>query len=203
MPTSVPGISINRNSSWRGGRSRGFTLLEMLVVVAIIGLFVGAAVLSTDFVSFERKLEQEANRLSTIISFASDEALLQTQDFGIFICDDSYHFFIYSYEVEDWIPYGATPFEPRRFEDDMLVALSIDDREVILETEFAAFPRQMSQELTEEDLDELPDPQIVILSSGEVTPFRLEFLRESEIFEPGVLLNVAFDGQSEIVHSEF
>ena len=85
----------------------------------------------------------------------------------------------------------------------MLISLKIDDREVVLETEFEAFPRQMSRELTEEDLDELPDPQIVILSSGEVTPFQLEFLRESEIFEPGILLNVAFDGESEVVHSDF
>ena len=174
-----------------------------MVVVAIIGIFVGVAVLSTDLVGFNRRLEQEATRLGNIVSFATEEALLQTRDFGIFICEDSYHFFVYDYELEDWLPYGVAPFGPRQLEDDMLVFLRIDDREVVLETEAEAFLPQMTQQLTEDDLDELPDPQIVILSSGEITPFQLEFLRESELGTPGVALNVSFDGRSEVVYDEF
>jgi general secretion pathway protein H len=182
----------------RGGLCRGFTLLEMLVVVAIIGVFVGVVVLSTDLVSYERRLEQEARRLDTVVSFATDEALLQSQDFGIYICEDSYHFFVFSYEVEDWIPYAIRPFEPRRLDDDMVLNLWLEDRQVILETEAEAFPPRLTEELTEEDLDEFPDPQIVILSSGEVTPFQLEFLRRSEPLNAGVVLNMAFDGESEL-----
>ena len=48
--------------------------------------------------------------------------------------------------------------------------------------------------------DEPPEvqPQILLFSSGEVTPFDLEFLRESDILEPGYLLSMDFDGQYEV-----
>jgi len=198
MPTSYPGKSTKTQADRCGSECRGFTLLEIMVVVAIIGIFVGIAVLSTDLVSFERRLEQEARRLDTIVSFAADEALLQTQDFGVLICNDSYHFFIYSYEVEDWIPYGARPFEPHRLDADMLLALKLEDRDIILESEAEAFDPNQSEQLTEEELDDLPDPQIVILSSGEITPFQVEFLQRSAEFDPGVVLNMTFNGKSEL-----
>ena len=203
MPISEPGTSTRSDDARRGRFSRGFSLLEIIVVVAIIGIFVGVAVLSTDLVSFNRRLEQEATRLGTIVSFVTEEALLQTRDFGIFVCEDSYHFFVYDYAIEDWLPYGVTPFEPRRLEDDMLALLRIDDRDVVLETEAESFLPRSGEELTEDDLDELPDPQIMILSSGEITPFQLKFQRESDLTEPGVVLNVSFNGSSEIVHDQF
>jgi general secretion pathway protein H len=186
----------------RGACVRGFTLLEIMVVVAIIGLFVGITVLSTDIVNFERRLEQEADRLDTIISFAADEAVLQSRDFGIFVCEDSYHFFVYDYDLAEWLPYGVVPFETRRVAEDMLIRLSLEDREVVLEPEDEFFLPDMTVELDEDDLDELPDPQIIILASGEITPFRMEFLRESDTLAPGMVLSVAFNGDSEVVPGE-
>lgn len=76
MRISVPGIS----STWarRGpGRSsaRGFTLIEMLVVLMIMGLFVGlvSAIVQPD----ERAmLRLEADRLSELLDLAGTEARL-------------------------------------------------------------------------------------------------------------------------------
>ena len=186
----------------RGAFSRGFTLLEIMVVVAIVGIFVGVTVLSTDLVAFERRLEQQANRLGPLISFATDEALLQSQDFGLLINERSYHFFIFDYELEDWVPYVERPFESHTLESDMVMSLVIDDREVILETAEAAFPRQWEFPLTEGEVELMPDPQILVLSSGEITPFALEFLRELQPFEPGARLDVAFNGKWEVVVGE-
>jgi len=202
MPISAPGTCASHARSRAGSRHRGFTLLEILVVVAIIGIFVGVTVLSTDIAGFDRKLEQEADRLGTIVRFVADEALLQSQDFGIFICEDSYHFFVYDYDREDWIPYGVRPFEPRRLEPEMLISLRIEDRDVILEPEADAFVPRIDDGVGEDELDDLPDPQIVVLSSGEITPFQLEFLRRSQRFEPGIVLNVAFNGESEVSRSD-
>jgi general secretion pathway protein H len=201
MPTSNPGTSVRREFSGRGASSRGFSLLEIMVVVAIIGIFVGVTVLSTDLVSYERRLEQEARRVGTILDFATDEALLQSQDFGLLICEDGYHFFIYNYEIEDWLPYAADPFEDYLLDEDMLLTLRLDDNDVVLETTEEAYPENWSLPLSEEELDRMPKPQITILSSGEVTPFELGFRRASDLFEPGATLNVAFDGEYEVVRS--
>jgi general secretion pathway protein H len=202
MPTSVPGLSNRRDFPRRPALARGFTLLEILVVVAIIGIFIGVTVLSTDLVNYERRMEQEAKRLGTILGFASDEALLQSKDFGLLICEDGYHFFIYDYDVGDWVPYAVKPFEARMLDDDMQLALRLDDSDVVLKTSDAAYPPNWSLPLSDAELEKMPDPQITILSSGEITPFQLEFLRASELYEPGVALNVAFNGEYEVARSD-
>lgn len=202
MPTSGPGLSNRRVLAGRAALARGFTLLEILVVVAIIGIFIGVTVLSTDLVNYERRMEQEAKRLGTILGFASDEALLQSKDFGLLICEDGYHFFIYDYDVDDWIPYSVKPFETHMLDDDMQLALRLDDTNVVLETTDAAYPPNWSLPLTDADREKMPDPQITILSSGEITPFQLEFQRASQLYEPGVGLSVAFNGDYEVARSE-
>ena len=183
-------------------RASGFTLLELMVVVAIIGIFVGVTVLSTDIVSFDRQLDQQADRLGTLVDLATDEALLQTMDFGILISEDSYHFFVFDYDVEDWVPYDRRPFAAHDLPPDMLLSLTLDDREVILEPADELMPEQWSVPPTEEELERMPDPQIVALSSGEVTPFRIQFIRESAPFDPRAVLDVAFNGDYEVTMDE-
>ena len=68
-------------------RSRGFSLMEIMVVVAIIGL-VSAMVLIT-FSSNRRdtELDQEAERLDALFSYVREQAELQTRDYGFRIND--------------------------------------------------------------------------------------------------------------------
>jgi len=206
MPTSEPGTSSSRVSRMRGRPSRGFSLLEMLVVVAIIGIFVGVTVLSTDLVGLDRKMEQEARRLVTVLTFARDEALLQSRDFGLYICDDSYHLFAYEYDYEDWVPLEsrqleAKAYEPRRLEPEIQLMLRMDDTEVLLDPEAQALPppaAELAEDLFQDYLEELPDPQIFVLTSGEITPFQLIFVNRADPFEPGIVLNVTFDGRFEV-----
>ncbi len=47
--------------------SRGFTLIELMVVMVIISVLIGLAVLSTGFASTSRELDSEAERLAGLI----------------------------------------------------------------------------------------------------------------------------------------
>lgn len=47
--------------------SRGFTLIELMVVMVIISVLIGLAVFSTGFASTSRELDSEAERLAGLI----------------------------------------------------------------------------------------------------------------------------------------
>jgi general secretion pathway protein H len=202
MPTSLTGPSAGR-PSWVLDRSRdaGFTLIEILVVVTIIGIFVGVAALSTDLVSFDRKMQREARRLETLLQLASETALLQSLDYGLQIYSGGYDFFIFDHNTQAWRPMGGDPvFAAQRLER-MVLELKVEDREIELDlagTEPLQAAGDAADDADEPDEPLYPTPQVVIYSSGEITPFELRFLDESEPFEPGILLSVEFNGKAEI-----
>ena len=57
-------------------RQTGFTLLEILVVLILLGIILSVAVLSTGGVK-ERELEQEVQRMVRLIQLAKEEAVLK------------------------------------------------------------------------------------------------------------------------------
>ena len=68
-------------------------------------------------------------------------------------------------------------------------ALTVEDREILLEA------------AAELDPDELPQPQVMLLSTGEVTPFTADIYRDA--FGGRYTLVAEFDGKMEISSSGF
>ncbi len=214
MAISAAGISTSADSLPRFGpgqgrrRVSGFSLIEILVVVAIVGIFVGVAMLSTDLVSFDRKIEQELHRLDTRVRFTSEEALMQSRDFGIVLYEEGYEFRTFLYG-QGWIPADGPGMEGLRLEPDMKMRLVLDGREAVLEPYCDIFPcgAQLAVMDEQDRVDAAPDPQIVLFSSGEMTPFDLAIYRESDYFETSILrgyeLSAGFDGQTELAWHEY
>ncbi len=71
---------------------RGFTLIEIMVVITIIGILTGMIVMNIVTTDPRKALDHEAQRLLAVIEMARDEALFGRQDIGIVVTENGYSF---------------------------------------------------------------------------------------------------------------
>ncbi len=129
----------------------GFTLLEILVVLILLGIILSVAVLSAGG-GKERELEQEVQRIVRLIELAKEEAVLNRVELAIKFSPNAYEFL--RQENEDWLPYSDHRlFRPRNLGEEYELRLLQDGISVSLQEKDAA--------------------RIMLLSSGEMTPFEL------------------------------
>lgn len=86
----------------RASRTAGFTLLEILVVVLIIGVVTAGMLLSMSFAGKDTDLETESKRLLSLMNYAREQAELQTRDYGIFFGEHGYVFVVYDVRTGAW-----------------------------------------------------------------------------------------------------
>lgn len=142
--------------------NKGFTLIEIMVVIVIVAVLISAVALSFPPVG-DKLLKENADRFSALISLAQDEAILQSTELAVEITPTGYSF--YQNIDNSWVTFSSTPFNKRELPAEISTKLYLDGISINLK-----------------DRDE-NKPQVVILSSGEMTPFiyTLQFKQQSEI----------------------
>ncbi|MEM9623267.1 MAG: prepilin-type N-terminal cleavage/methylation domain-containing protein, partial [Pseudomonadota bacterium] len=91
-------------------RSAGFTLIEILIVVVLVGIILGVVVSSFTGVDQEQVLRGYAERLSLRIELARDKALQANREWGMYIDEAGVRFAVYDETTGEWIPQAGKHF---------------------------------------------------------------------------------------------
>jgi general secretion pathway protein H len=150
---------------------RGFTLLELLVVVVIAGILFTYTTLAIRGDSPEDTIKKEAQRFERLVQLALEEAILRGEEYAIEVHLDSYRF-LHSSEGQ-WLPVTDDKIlRDRPLPLDMELEMQLEDTEIVIKLGDTAASDQTSEadEASEEDKKAKNEPQVFLLSSGEITP---------------------------------
>ena len=158
----APGILIktsNKRYNLRKPSSscRGFTLLELMVVIVIVGIMFSFLALSLNTSSPEESIKKEAQRLDQLIQLALEEAILRGEEYAIVFKPDSYQFARLT--GRDW----------QLIDDDRILRQRTLPNDIILELEIEKTNLALLNDPEDKNPDKI-EPQIFLLSSGEITP---------------------------------
>lgn len=164
MRISATGISTNSRPRAIGG----FTLIEILVVLVIIGVLAAGAALSVSVVGRDSNLDKERDRITALLDYLREQATLQNREYGMRCFEGGYEFLVYDARTAKWQRLsGDSLTRDRTLPTGLAMDLSIEGRDIVL-------PRQKERDAADE-----VSPQILLFSSGELNLFELTLRSEA------------------------
>lgn len=137
-------------------RCRGFTLLELMIVIVLIGVLLGMVSLATGG-SPVRQVRQEADVMVQVIHQVRQRAVFEGQEYGLRLSSEGYR--VMRLAIRGWEP--VTPLSrwpasvtPRLSQDGYLISLGADEGA----------------------------PQLLMLSSDETSVFKLTFFSSNRVW---------------------
>ncbi len=163
-------------------RSRGFTLLEIMVVLLLIGIITSFALLSAGRGPRER-LAEEGRRLAALVELHQQEAILSGETRGIQFSRAGYAMRSLDEKGQWRSPAAADTLIRHELPEDIRLGLWIEDRPVDLK-----------------NTGQLP--QVVLLASGETTEFVAVFGLADDASLNAPLYRVAGDAMGRLTTGE-
>ena len=129
---------------------KGFTLVEILVVVLIIGITLGFALLSFGDFGGKRRIIVAAEQFAYHIKAVQQQAVLETSTLGIHISQAGYQTLRFEPNRHRWLPASSHRlFQMQPFPDNLIMVIK-------------------------HSVHKKGQPDIIINATGDITPFTLE-----------------------------
>ncbi|MGH8143747.1 MAG: type II secretion system minor pseudopilin GspH [Steroidobacteraceae bacterium] len=133
----------------RHRRVRGFTLLELMVVVVIIGIVIAGAILSLGSSGRDGGLEQESDRLTALISYVRERGSMMTLEYGIRCGQHGYRFVYYDNLTMQWLPETLDDtLRMRNLPAGLDLQLVIEGHQIVLDDKALKFDANAAQAAT-------------------------------------------------------
>jgi prepilin-type N-terminal cleavage/methylation domain-containing protein len=146
-------------------RSAGFTLVEILVVLAIIAIVIGGAVLSLGLIARRDAPPSELERLATLLIDLRNRAELENRAYGVELIPTGYQFLTFDPVTMRWLKVDDRRLSRGTWPDGARLELDIEGRRVML-----GRPTSTTG---------VTEPTFGVDSSGEFTPFELRITVDS------------------------
>lgn len=155
MPISATGIWTAKRHRLERQRGFGFTLLEVMVTLVIIGIITSFAILSIPDNNRQEQLIEEAERLTALLKLNRQEAILLGQQRGLRLQQDAYEFVVFDKNDNEWRALQDSALrQSRQLAQGITLRASVEGH-------FVSPSRD--------------EPQILLLSSGETSEFEVAF----------------------------
>jgi len=170
----------------------GFTLVEIMAVLCVIGIMVGLVTFSIGGHS-ERLLNNEAQRLFQKIRLVTEEAEYSKNEYGLGLTKkNGYQFFRFDERLMEWVKIDKDFFKPIEMDDGF--ELSLDTSENKLDSS-VLYTKPQKEEVTYYGEKKVKEPEIMFFSDGQITPFKL-FISNKKLSKN--IFIVSSDLQSEL-----
>lgn len=159
-------------------RQRGFTLMEVLLVVLLMGLAASAVTLTMQGTDQQQALDRVARQFMASTELVLDETVLSGHFIGIVIEKDRYEFVVY--DEGKWHPLQQDRLlAAREMQQGVQLDLILDGLPLSQEDEEQdSWFDEPLIEPSAEDKKKHPEPQVMLFPSGEMSAFELTFISE-------------------------
>ena len=160
-------------------KQRGFTLIEVMVVVVLIGLMASLVQFNFSGNNPEDKLNYESARFAAIFEVAAEYGMLNNIELGLIVKKDSYQFL--AYDGTQWTEIPEQDWQANvNLPEDIDLSLELDDLPIEEPMLFDADTFREKDEddftlLSKEEREKKIIPQVYILSGGDLSPFSVTF----------------------------
>jgi general secretion pathway protein H len=186
----------------------GFTLLEIMVVVMLMGLLTAVLVSQGNWTSDDRQLEEEATRLEDTLALLNERSLFSGQLLALRLEATGWTPLAYDRIEGDFLPVDDTALKAHKLPPSLELVWELDDlgedqaslsevaETLVQDDVMAGSGKELldGEQSDDSDQDEAVFPQVFFFPSGEVSPLTLT-LRAYDDLEAEQRLRVSALGQ--------